>query len=142
MGRLSSTFVSYRIISNNNDMKKRLFSLFALAIGLQTVALSQKNEWRDPEVNAVNRAPMHANYFAYESYDAARTGVKEESDNFLSLNGMWKFNWVRNADQRPDDFYQLGYNDSAWDELKVPAVWELNGYLCQCRVPMEEPIQN
>ena len=37
-------------------MKKRLFSLFALAIGLQTVALSQKNEWRDPEVNAVNRA--------------------------------------------------------------------------------------
>ena len=128
MGRLSSTFVSYRIISNNNDMKKRLFSLFALAIGLQTVALSQKNEWRDPEVNAVNRAPMHANYFAYESYDAARTGAKEESDNFLSLNGMWKFNWVRNADQRPDDFYQLGYNDSAWDELKVPAVWELNGY--------------
>ncbi len=109
-------------------MKKRLFSLFALAIGLQTVALSQKNEWRDPEVNAVNRAPMHANYFAYESYDAARTGAKEESDNFLSLNGMWKFNWVRNADQRPDDFYQLGYNDSAWDELKVPAVWELNGY--------------
>ena len=109
-------------------MRKRLFSLFALAIGLQTVALSQKNEWRDPEVNAVNRAPMHTNYFAYESYDAARTGVKEESDNFLSLNGMWKFNWVRNADQRPDDFYQLGYNDSAWDELKVPAVWELNGY--------------
>lgn len=109
-------------------MKKKLFSLLALAIGFQTIALSQKNEWRDPEVNAVNRAPMHANYFAYESYDAARAGVKEESDNFLSLNGMWKFNWVRNADQRPDDFYRLGYNDSAWDELKVPAVWELNGY--------------
>ena len=45
-------------------MKKKLFSLFALAIGFQTIALSQKNEWRDPEVNAVNRAPMHANYFA------------------------------------------------------------------------------
>lgn len=109
-------------------MKKKLFSLFALAIGFQTIALSQNNEWRDPEVNAVNRAPMHANYFAYESHDAARAGVKEESDNFLSLNGMWKFNWVRNADQHPDDFYRLGYNDSAWDELKVPAVWELNGY--------------
>lgn len=108
-------------------MKKKLFSLFALVIGFQTIALPQKNEWRDPKVNAVNRAPMHANYFAYESRDAARAGVKEESDNFLSLNGMWKFNWVRNADQRPDDFYLLGYNDSAWDELKVPAVWELNG---------------
>jgi len=107
---------------------KKLFSLFALVIGCQTIALSQKNEWRDPEINAVNRAPMHANYFAYESSDAARAGVKEESDNFLSLNGMWKFNWVKNADQRPVDFYQTGYNDSAWDELKVPAVWELNGY--------------
>lgn len=40
--------------------------------------------------------------------------LREESDNFLSLNGMWRFNWVGNADQRPDDFYQLGYNDSAW----------------------------
>ena len=47
-------------------MKKKLFSLFALAIGFQTIALSQNNEWRDPEVNAENRAPMHANYFAYE----------------------------------------------------------------------------
>ena len=54
-------------------MKKKLFSLFALAIGFQTIALSQKNEWRDPEVNAVNRAPMHANYFAYESPDRKST---------------------------------------------------------------------
>jgi beta-galactosidase len=109
-------------------MKKKIFSLLVLAIGFQTVVLSQKNEWKDPEVNAVNRAPMHANYFAYESHEAARAGVKEKSDNFLSLNGIWKFNWVKNADQRPDDFYLLDYNDSAWNELKVPAVWELNGY--------------
>ena len=59
-------------------MKKKIFSLLVLAIGFQTVVLSQKNEWKDPEVNAVNRAPMHANYFAYESHEAARAGVKEK----------------------------------------------------------------
>ena len=109
-------------------MRKKLFALFVLAIGFQSAALSQKGEWRDPELNAVNRAPMHTNYFAYESQAAASVGDREKSGNYLSLNGMWKFNWVRHADQRPMDFYQQGYNDSAWDNLRVPAVWELNGY--------------
>lgn len=34
-------------------------------------------EWQDPEVNAVNRAPMHANFFAYETTEAATQAVKE-----------------------------------------------------------------
>ena len=46
-------------------MKKQLltglFTVFALA------ASAQSNEWRNPQVNAVNRAPMHTNYFAYEN---------------------------------------------------------------------------
>lgn len=91
-------------------------------------ATAQKNEWKDPEVNAVNRAPMHTNYFAYESAEAAAKGCKEASANFMTLNGTWKFNWVRNADDRPTDFFQTSYNDKGWDKLQVPAVWELNGY--------------
>lgn len=98
------------------------FALFALTVA------AQKNEWQDPTVNAVNRAPMHTNYFAYESAERAAKGVKESSKNFMTLNGLWKFNWVRNADQRPMDFYRTDFNDKGWDNLKVPAVWELNGY--------------
>lgn len=85
-------------------------------------------EWMDPEVNAVNRAPMHTNYFAYESAEAASAAIKEQSSNFMSLNGMWKFFWVKNADARPTDFWKTDFNDKGWDDLKVPAVWELNGY--------------
>ena len=45
-------------------MKRQLMTgLFA---ALAFTAVAQSNEWRDPEVNAVNRAPMHANFFAYE----------------------------------------------------------------------------
>ncbi|MCC8171913.1 MAG: DUF4981 domain-containing protein [Parabacteroides sp.] len=104
---------------------KTITCCFAL---LGTTAFAQRNEWRDPETNAVNRAPMHTNYFAYESAGKALAGVKETSGNFLSLNGPWKFFWVKNSDARPTDFYRTDYNDKGWNTLNVPAVWELNGY--------------
>ena len=95
----------------------------ALVAGAQTFT-----EWIDAEVNAVNRMPMHTDYFAYESIEAAEQGVKEASANYMTLNGLWKFFWVKDADSRPTDFWQMGYNDKGWDEIRVPGVWELNGY--------------
>lgn len=85
-------------------------------------------EWQNPEVNAINRAPMHTSFFAYENLETANKGVKEESDNFMTLNGKWKFLWVESADKRPDDFFRVGYDDNGWDDFRIPAVWELNGY--------------
>lgn len=86
------------------------------------------NEWQDPEVNAVNRAPMHTNYFAYESAQAADNGIKEQSANFMTLNGTWKFFWVNDADQHPTDFWKTDFNDKGWSNMPVPGVWELNGF--------------
>lgn len=107
-------------------MKRQLLTC-VLALGSLT-AIAQHEEWKTPEVNAVNRAPMHTNYFAYASADEASKGVKEASSNFMTLNGTWKFNWVKDADARPTDFYRTDFNDKGWDNMKVPAVWELNGY--------------
>ena len=110
-------------------MKKQLLSCCLAALGLTTAIQAQNfNEWKDPEVNSVNRSAMHTNYFAYASADEAKAGSKEDSQNFMTLNGLWKFNWVRNADARPTNFYQTSFNDKGWDNIKVPAVWELNGY--------------
>ncbi|MDY5240003.1 glycoside hydrolase family 2 TIM barrel-domain containing protein [Bacteroides helcogenes] len=100
-----------------------LFTVMALTANAQSF-----NEWRDSEVNAVNRAPMHTNYFAYESVDAASRGVKEQSSNFMTLNGTWKFFWVKDADARPVDFWKQGFNDKGWSNMPVPGVWELNGF--------------
>lgn len=86
------------------------------------------SEWKDPEINAANRAPIHAHFFAYESQEAASLAVKEKSVNFMSLNGIWKFNWVKDSDARPTDFWKMSFNDKGWDNLPVPAMWELNGY--------------
>ena len=89
---------------------------------------AQKNEWKDPKINQVNRAPMHTNYFAYESEEMAIEGIRENSENFLSLNGPWRFFWVKNSDARPTDFYQTNYNDKGWATMNVPGLCELNGY--------------
>ena len=100
-----------------------LFAVLAMTANAQSF-----KEWQDPEINAVNRAPMHANYFAYESTEAAIKGIKEKSSNFMTLNGTWKFNWVPNADARPTDFWQPEFNDKGWNTMPVPGVWELNGF--------------
>ncbi|WP_303004496.1 glycoside hydrolase family 2 TIM barrel-domain containing protein [Bacteroides congonensis] len=107
-------------------MKKLLITglLAFMALALK----AQSDEWLDPEVNAVNRLPMHSNYFAYESAGMATKGQKELSANYQTLNGVWKFNWVKDADARPTDFWKKDFNDKGWDTMQIPAVWELNGY--------------
>ncbi|MDE3145443.1 MAG: DUF4981 domain-containing protein [Bacteroidota bacterium] len=86
------------------------------------------NEWQDPNINEINRLPLHTNFFAYENEELALKGIKENSCNFLSLNGKWKFNWVKDADSRPLDFYTPNFSDKNWNEIPVPGIWEVNGY--------------
>lgn len=108
-------------------MKKNILAGSLLL--LCTTLFSQSfTEWRDTEVNEVSRAPMHTNYFAYQNEESALERCKESSRNFLSLNGVWKFLWVEDADKRPVDFYRTDYDDKSWNDMKVPGMWALNGY--------------
>ena len=107
-------------------MKRHIISAMFAALAVSAGAQSF-NEWKDPRVNEVNRAPMHSNYFAYETAAAAEAG-KEASANYMTLNGDWKFLWVQNSDSRPVDFWQKGFDDKSWATIPVPGLWELNGY--------------
>ena len=102
--------------------------IFALAMCTFTSQAQTFKEWQDPEINAVNRAPIHADFFAYENEKSAMEGTKENSKNYMTLNGMWKFHWVDNAEGQPDGFWKKDFNDKGWEDFPVPAVWELNGY--------------
>ena len=106
-------------------MKKILSILTLCALYMQSFA--QEAYWQDSFVNEDNRLPMHAAYFAYESHAAAEQGM-DMSERFLSLNGVWKFNWVCDADQRPLDFWHTDFNDKGWYDMSVPGIWEMNGY--------------
>lgn len=109
-------------------MKIKGLILSIALLGCSAAYAQSFNEWQDPNVNEIKRYPMHASYFAYESQAAAELGEKENSENFLSLNGRWAFNWVEHADQRPTDFWKTDFNDKGWDSMPVPGIWERHGY--------------
>ncbi len=106
---------------------KKLMIANALSLIVLGAAAQSFTEWQDPQVNAVNRMSMHTSFFVFENAEAAQ-GTKEESQNYMSLNGLWKFNWVSDADARPTDFWKTDFSDKAWGTMPVPGMWELNGY--------------
>jgi beta-galactosidase len=85
-------------------------------------------DWENPEVFARNTEPAHATLVPFPTEQAALAGRAEDSPWYRSLNGNWKFRWVRTVDQRPKDFYQPSYDVSGWDEIDVPSNWEMRGY--------------
>ena len=90
---------------------KKLFLCFGLLWFSAMLSAQTMTEWQDPNINEVNRASMHSSFFAFENEEAAQKGAKEQSENFMSLNGLWKFNWVKDADMRPTDFWKCDFND-------------------------------
>jgi len=84
--------------------------------------------WNDPGKNKDNRLDNVSNYFAYETEAVAQKGNKADSKRFMSIEGTWKFNWVENANERPQGFEAVNYDDSKWGTMPVPGNWETNGY--------------
>ncbi|MDE6290846.1 MAG: DUF4981 domain-containing protein [Muribaculaceae bacterium] len=108
---------------------KKLLLIGALAALSAPLYAQTFREWQDPNVNAVNRAPMRSEAFAFKKGEDGTSKLdRKQSANYLSLNGDWKFNWVNDASSRPTDFWKKDFNDKGWDTIKVPGVWELNGY--------------
>ena len=95
-------------------MKRFVLTLAAL-VACSSLWAQTFNEWRDPELNQVNRLPMHSSFKVFTSENEALGAYCDLSNPYrLSLNGTWRFNWVENADQRPTDFFAVGYNDKGW----------------------------
>ena len=85
-------------------------------------------EWSNPQVNHQNREARRANFFAYETEALARAGEKARSERYLSMEGMWRFCFVKNHQDAPKDFFRLGFDDSQWENFPVPGLFELNGH--------------
>lgn len=107
---------------------KRILLLFILCTGLTFAQSKLHQHWENPDTNQINRLPMRATAFAYDTKDLAIKGDYAKSKWFINLNGVWKFNWVDLPSKRPMDFYKINFDDSKWVNFKVPANWEFNGY--------------
>ena len=123
-----------------------LLSLFfGLSAAFSVAAAAEGSvRWMDPSVFEVNRKPMSSSMVAFPSGAKAVPGLDyKASEQYMSINGRWKFFWTPNADdKRPSDFFKPGFDDASWAEIPVPGMWELNGYGDPLYVNSEYPWQN
>ena len=75
-----------------------------------------------------NKLDAHASFTSYTSVENALNNKAEEATCFQSLDGVWKFNWVRSPKDKPSDFINPKFDVTGWDEIKVPANWEIEGF--------------
>ena len=84
--------------------------------------------WEDPGIYQVNKAEPHAHFIPFTSAEQARTEDKWQSPLIKSLNGTWQFHLAQNPSERPFWFFKNDFDSRDWDEIQVPANWEVVGF--------------
>ncbi|RZL36896.1 MAG: DUF4981 domain-containing protein, partial [Rubrivivax sp.] len=77
---------------------------------------------------ARGKLPASATHFAFESRAAALANDPARSTRYRSLDGLWSFSFSPSADAVPAGFEKPGYDVSAWKTIKVPSMWQAEGY--------------
>ena len=86
----------------------------------------EKFRWENPEIFKINKEDGHAIMMPFDSEKDALSA--NESNYKQSLNGKWKFYWQRGLKNQPENFQLTSFDDSHWDEINVPSVWQTQGY--------------
>lgn len=111
-------------------MKKTICSILVAAASL-TGAAQQQPQWQTINAFRDGQLPAHGLVVPYASsnaFEAVRDFKYDQSPYYMSLNGQWKFNWVKGVDNRPQGFQAPDYDVSSWAEITVPGNWERQGY--------------
>lgn len=107
------------------------------------------NDWENQNVFAINKEDGHATFIPFANMkemiaDPAyrRPWKRTRSSRYLLLNDNWKFNWVKQPEERPKDFYRINYDVSQWNEIPVPSNWEMHGYGTPIYTNITYPFRN
>ncbi len=118
-------------------MSRSLAPLGLAALVLLAIGCADENshehpegvpDWENPAVFDIGKEPPHATFTSFSDRESALTAKRDESARVRSLNGPWKFNWVRKPSDRPTEFMNDGFDAGTWDEIQVPGSWEIQGY--------------
>jgi len=120
-------------------MKKVSFYILMIALAFtackkyskyEGIAFTEKEprDWENPEMISQNREYPHTTLISYNDEESALEAIKTNSPNYISLDGTWKFNWVKSPDQRPFWFFKDDYDTRDWDDIIVPSNWQMKGY--------------
>ncbi|WP_235841663.1 glycoside hydrolase family 2 TIM barrel-domain containing protein [Confluentibacter sediminis] len=109
-------------------MKNTAYIIGFLIASLTIKAQNSEPFWLNEKINEDNRMTMHASYYVYENEALAEKGDWKQSKNYLNLNGIWKFKYLESPNDLPKDFEKTDFKDVSWDDFKIPANWDVNGY--------------
>ena len=105
--------------------------LFCTVVMTFTIVCSatpaQTLDWENPAVIGDNKLPPHATLIPFSSVDEALHG-SGVSPWRRTLNGPWKFHWVKKPSERPQGFFRPDFDDRAWKEIPVPSDWQTQGF--------------
>jgi len=85
-------------------------------------------EWESEQRLGLNKEKPRATFNSYADVESAKKILPEFSRYRVSLDGAWKFNWVKRPEERPVDFFKPGFDVSGWKEIAVPSSWQMQGY--------------
>jgi beta-galactosidase len=86
------------------------------------------HEWESEQRLGLNKEKPHATFSSYADVESAKKILPEFSQYRVSLDGAWKFHWVKRPEERPVDFFKPGFDVSGWKEITVPSSWQMQGY--------------
>ena len=93
----------------------------------------------------------HATFIPYASVEAMKSDaafnepwLTPQNAETQLLNGEWKFKFVPGTQNGPgeSEFFAADYDDSAWDNIRVPISWEMAGYGTPVYTNVGYPFQN
>ena len=88
----------------------------------------KKPYWQDIQTVSVNREEPRTDFMTFKDRTSALNSSYEESPNYRSLNGTWKFYFVDSYKQLPANITDPSVDTSDWHDIKVPGNWEVQGF--------------
>jgi len=80
---------------------------------------------KDPAFFAQNRVKAHSDHHYYKNHRE----LAEKNESFRqNLNGLWKFQYARNLAEAPDGFEAEDFDCKGWEDIRVPAHIQMEGY--------------
>ena len=83
-------------------------------------------DWSNYDVLHKNMLPARASFFIYDNAKDALTRDVTKSKTF-SLSGTYSFHLTKSPFEAPD-FADPNFDRSSWGSVKVPGMWQLQGY--------------
>ena len=112
-----------------STMNKNLLCAFILSwSALSMVKAQLPNDWENPLVTSINKLPARATSMSFPDEATALKANRKVSPRYKSLNGNWKFSFTPVLEESIEGFENPDFDVLEWDEIPVPANWELHGY--------------